>query len=128
MSEPRFHEMSEQRRKPSPWWGIHEARYRFALNHVRGDKLLDVACGAGYGLPILLGAVRYAVGIDIDHSALQSAQLETKDVNGAVVLADGCYVPFGNDTFDAITSFETIEHVKNGARLVSEFARVLSPG
>jgi SAM-dependent methyltransferase len=128
MSEPRFHHTSGRRREMSPWWAIHEARYRFALQYVGGDMLLDAACGTGYGMPILLSAVPYAIGIDIDRGALQSAKTEVDGGNGALLLADGCHLPFANDTFTAITSFETIEHLEDRSAFVSELARVLAPG
>jgi SAM-dependent methyltransferase len=128
MSDPRLQITSSENRHSSPWWGIHEARYRFALKYVGGDKLLDVACGTGYGLPILLGAVRYAVGVDIDGPALLSASRELSGLNGSLVLASGCCLPFQNDAFDAIISFETIEHLEDRSTFVAELARVLAPG
>lgn len=120
--------MPGQDRTASPWWGIHAARYRFALKHIGGATLLDVACGTGYGLPILLNAVQYAVGVDLDCGALKSARTELQWLRGSVVSADGCLLPFGDRTFDAITSFETIEHLENGRAFVAELARVLAPG
>jgi ubiquinone/menaquinone biosynthesis C-methylase UbiE len=128
MAEPRFDARPGLRRTTSPWWGIHEARYRFALNFIAGDKALDVACGTGYGLPILCRAVRYAIGIDVDHGALRSACEELQGFSGSVALADGCRLPFGDRTFDSITSFETIEHLEDGRSFVAELARVLTPG
>lgn len=128
MSEPRLQVKSKEDQLSSPWWGIHEARYRFALNYVGGDKLLDVACGTGYGLPILLKAVKYVIGVDVDGSALQAASRELNGLNGSLVLASGCCLPFHDDSFDAITSFETIEHLQDRHTFVAELARVLAPG
>jgi 2-polyprenyl-3-methyl-5-hydroxy-6-metoxy-1,4-benzoquinol methylase len=127
MSEPRLQITSKETRLSSPWWGIHEARYRFALGYVSGDRLLDVACGTGYGLPILLGAVKCVVGVDVDLPALVSATRELGGLNGSVVAANGCCLPFNNDAFDAITSFETIEHLQDRTTFVRELVRVLAP-
>jgi SAM-dependent methyltransferase len=127
MSDPRLQIQSHETRLNSPWWGIHEARYRFALKYVSGDKLLDVACGTGYGLPILLSAVKHAIGVDVDTQALVSAARELSGLNGSLVLASGCHLPFPNDAFDAITSFETIEHLQDRSTFVAELARVLAP-
>jgi len=106
---------------------MHEARYRFALRYIGGGRLLDVACGTGYGLPILLGAVKYVVGVDIDLPALVSASREVSGLNGSVVVASGCGLPFHDDAFDAITSFETIEHLQDRPTFVTELVRVLAP-
>ena len=127
MSEPRLQDTSRDSRLSSPWWGIHEARYRFALKYVGGSKILDVACGSGYGLPILLSAVKYAVGVDVDAQCLWSASRELREANCSLVLASGCCLPFQDHAFDAITSFETIEHLEDRSTFVREVARVLAP-
>jgi len=128
MSEPRFQITSKKKRVSSPWWGIHEARYRFALTYARGDKHLDIACGAGYGLPILAGTVKYIIGVDIEAPALLSALDEIIGVTASLVRASGCRLPFRDHAFDGVTSFETIEHLHDRETFVSELARVLAPG
>jgi SAM-dependent methyltransferase len=128
MTEPRFQITSKEDRMSSPWWGIHEARYRFALKYVGGDKHLDIACGSGYGLPILSSAVKYVIGVDIDAPALLTASRELIGFKSSLVLASGCYLPFHDDAFDGVTSFETIEHLQDRSAFVAELARVLAPG
>ncbi len=127
MSDPRLQITSKENQPSSPWWGMHEARYLFALKYVGGDRLLDVACGSGYGLPILLRAAKYVIGVDVDFPASLSASRELSGLNGSVVVANGCCLPFHDDAFDAITSFETIEHLQDRTTFVTELARVLSP-
>jgi SAM-dependent methyltransferase len=95
----------------------HLARYRFAREHVRG-RVLDVACGTGYGTR-LLGAV----GVDRSMEALRYA----RRYPAPYVAADGGRLPFGR-RFDAVVSFETIEHLSDPERFVAECARVLKPG
>src|SRR5258708_14124578 len=95
----------------------HVARYRFARDLVKG-KILDVACGTGYGTAML-----GAVGADLSIEALQYARRH----RAAYVAADGARLPFGR-RFDAVVSFETIEHVPDPSRFVAECARVLKPG
>jgi len=128
MSDPRLQITSKENQLSSPWWGIHEARYRFALKYIGGESLLDVSCGTGYGLPILLSAVKYVIGVDVDVPALLSAAREVRGLNGRVVLASAGCLPFHDDAFDAITSFETIEHLQDRETFVKELVRVLAPG
>jgi SAM-dependent methyltransferase len=128
MSEPRLDVAREEDRLSSPWWGMHEARYRFALQHIAGKTLLDVACGTGYGLPILLQAVDSAIGLDIDLASLRRARQELRNGRAAVVLGDACGLPFASGTFDTITSFETIEHLEDRSKFVQELVRVVAPG
>jgi len=128
MSDPRFQITSKEDRLRSPWWGIHEARYRFALKYVGGENHLDIACGTGFGLPILSSAAKYVIGVDVDAPALVSASRELIGLKGSLVLANGCSLPFHDDAFDGVTSFETIEHLQDRYTFVAELARVLAPG
>ncbi len=96
----------------------HLARYRFAQERARG-RILDVACGAGYGTA-LVGAV----GADLSLEALRYA---ARRYPAPYVAADALRLPFGSG-FDTVVSFETIEHVEDPARFVAECARVLRPG
>lgn len=113
--------MSEERLDPeaAPEASLREhlARYRFARERVSG-RVLDVACGAGYGTA-LLGAV----GLDLSADALRRARRET----GRLVRGDALRLPFGGN-FDAVVSFETVEHVDDPERFVEECRRVLRPG
>jgi SAM-dependent methyltransferase len=96
----------------------HLARYRFARDRARG-RVLDVACGTGYGTA-LLGAV----GADLSLPALRYA---ARRHPAPYVAADALRLPFRR-AFDAVVSFETVEHVPDPERFVSECARVLRPG
>ncbi len=108
----------------SELWGEHRARYRFALERLRpGQLALDVACGAGFGLEMLSRAGVRAIGVDYDHAPL--AHIRDRR---SVVQADATCLPFNDNWFDAVVSFETIEHVYDAAALVAEFRRVLKPG
>jgi 2-polyprenyl-3-methyl-5-hydroxy-6-metoxy-1,4-benzoquinol methylase len=111
----------------SPWWGEHMARYRFAVERVRGKTVLDVACGTGYGLAALQAMAKWVVGVDLDPSAVQCARLELHPGGGEVILADATRIPFEDGHFDAVTSFETLEHLPKRTEFLSEISRVLAP-
>jgi len=105
----------------SAWWTVHVARYRHALQFVEGHRVLDIACGTGYGLSVLRERVSAVVGVDFDITAIADAKTRAN-----VLLGDGRKLPFRNACFDAVVSFETIEHMDNRDRFVSEIARVLT--
>jgi SAM-dependent methyltransferase len=130
MSQVRFTATAaedEQRRRESPWWGVHVARYRFAIPHLLGCSVLDIACGSGYGLPVLQKTARSVVGVDVDMDAARKARNAVGCGPEVVVVADGCRLPFDNASFDVITSFETLEHLEARARFLGELRRVLTP-
>lgn len=112
----------------SPWWAEHRARYHLAAAYVTGADVLDVACGSGLGAPVLLAAgTERLIGLELSHEALEVAARFRCD-RFLPAQADGTRIPARNDTFDVITSFETVEHIHDDERFVMELARVLRPG
>lgn len=113
--------------KLSPYWGEHAARYRFALEHIDGKRVLDIACGTGYGIGLIRQNAEFVVGVDIDEEAAAEARAECGD-NAAVMLADGLGLPFADESFDVVTSFETLEHLHERGEFLSELRRMLKTG
>src|SRR5258706_9966452 len=107
----------------SPWWGVHASRYLFAAPMIRGRRVLDIACGTGYGLEILAAEARAVVGVDADWEAVRVA-VRGPHAPRAIVLGDGARLPFPPATFDAITSFETLEHLERPDGFLAELARL----
>jgi len=93
-------------------WQEHINRYVFALHFVSSKVVLDVACGTGYGTELISKVANLAVGVDISREALSYASKSCrKNAHMTFVLADAKNLPFRNDAFDTIISFETIEHL-----------------
>jgi SAM-dependent methyltransferase len=109
----------------------HLVRYYWAAGAVSGREVLDLGCGAGYGCEILtaIGKARRCVGVDVAEEAIDQARAEHGPGERVeYVQGDAASLPFEGDSFDVVTCFETIEHVKDAAAVVSEAARVLRPG
>jgi 2-polyprenyl-3-methyl-5-hydroxy-6-metoxy-1,4-benzoquinol methylase len=66
-------------------------------------------------------------GVDIDKGAIEYAQNHYKGVNVEHICADAKELKF-NQNFDAIVSFETIEHIDFDRLLLTKFYQLLSPG
>jgi SAM-dependent methyltransferase len=105
----------------------HLKRYAFALRRCEGRDVLDLGCGVGYGSAFLAGAARRVVGGDIDAETVAYAQRRYAKPNVEFCVLDATSLPFEDDAFDVVCSFETIEHVDDPAALVCEAARVLRP-
>ncbi len=100
----------------------HVLRYRFACGLISGGSVLDVACGEGYGTSALSRVADRVVGVDVDPNSVEHARAKY-GVNAVTGSAD-C-LPFTDNSFDSVVSFETIEHLQSPQRFVAEVARVL---
>jgi SAM-dependent methyltransferase len=106
----------------------HVTRYLFAVKRIAGLRVLDAACGTGYGSSILARAAASVTGVDNDPTTIAFASRRWGSASTAFVMADVQRLPFAGGSFDAIVSFETIEHVPDPERFLSECARVLVAG
>ena len=94
---------------------IHVERYEYAAGVLRGKRVLDCACGMGYGTKILSETCD-VTGVDIDP--------------GAVELARGtyprCRFDIGNlytvpmSGYEAFVSFETLEHLSSPGLIIDK--------
>jgi len=102
-------------------------RYRFACGFVSGKKVLDVACGSGYGSALLFheGGAARVIGADASWEALQAARRFR--VPGHVTFAFGPAerLPFCDGAFDAIVSMETLEHLQYPQAFLRELGRLV---
>jgi ubiquinone/menaquinone biosynthesis C-methylase UbiE len=108
----------------------HFSRYEFAFTQLKdGWRVLDAACGTGYGTAILAEKNISLVGMEISDHALAWANEKSKKPNIQFIKGNlNDKLPFEDASFDAITSFETLEHIENQEGMMAEFKRVLRPG
>lgn len=106
------------------WEHIH--RYRFACQFCKGKRVLDIACGEGYGSAALtsVGACS-VIGVDISPEAVAHAKAKY-GINAIIGSAEA--IPVETGSIDLVVSFETIEHVPSPSKFIQEIRRVLAPG
>lgn len=91
----------------------HVARYEWIAKYLAPEsKVIDFACGIGYGCNILAKAGHEANGFDIDEEAIEYANTHYKLDKNDFFLADGNN-PGELGEYDAAISLETIEHVED---------------
>jgi len=110
-------------------WYEHLHRYAFAAQWCAGARVLDAACGEGYGSALLARDAGEVVGVDISEEAVGHARSRYagRD-NLRFEVADCTQLPFEDGAFDAVVSFETLEHIAGQEAMLAEFRRVLDPG
>ncbi len=95
----------------------HAGPSKWAISHLsvnKTDKVLDIGCGGGANIAILLQMCHEGIVKGIDHSELSVEK--TIKVNRAAIDAGRCEVIQGNasalpyepESFDLVTAFETI--------------------
>ncbi len=107
-------------------WYEHWHRYAFARGFAAGKRVLDAACGEGYGSALLADAAADVVGVDIDEKSIAHARARyAATPRLRYEHADATALPFADRAFDLVVSFETLEHLVAQEQLLAGFARVL---
>ena len=108
-------------------WYEHWHRYAFAANLVGGARVLDLACGEGYGSFLLAGQAGHVTGVDISRQAIDHARGRYQRENLEFVVGSAADIPSEDNAFDRVVSFETLEHLAEQENMLAEFRRVLRP-
>jgi SAM-dependent methyltransferase len=108
-------------------WYEHWHRYVFARGFANGKRVLDAACGEGYGSALLASRATSVLGMDISAEAIAHAKSRYADrANLRFERGDCTALDLPAASFDLVVSFETLEHVAAQEELISGFARVLA--
>jgi len=102
----------------------HRARYVWAFHRAVAlgvKSILDCACGIGYGTWLFAQGGMQAVGVDIEPDCKEWAEQHFAHDNAAYYTGDGQLGQWPDLPYEAILSFETIEHVPAPASLLKNF-------
>jgi SAM-dependent methyltransferase len=106
----------------------HIARYSWAITFCQGRRVLDAGCGLGYGAAMLqLAGASEVIAVDVAGEIVEVAR-QRVPAEVTCETADVADLPYDDDSFDMVVSFEVIEHVDRPDAVLDEFARVLGPG
>ena len=89
-----------------------------------GGRVLEIGTGTGYGIDIIAPNVEHFVTMDKTRSEELGAIPANVEFKEGVVPP----IPFADESFDYVVSFQVIEHIKRDKEFVREVHRVLKKG
>ena len=109
------------------WFQRHLAVYEWIAGRVGGLRVLDMACGEGYGSDVLARSAGGVVGLDANPEAHEHARLRYRRPN--LSFERGMVENFGEPgSYDAVVFLQTIEHVQDPEAVLGHIRRLLAPG
>lgn len=113
---------------PGEIWVEHWHRYHFASRFAAGKRVVDAACGEGYGSALLSRVAAHVTGADISREAIAHARSAYAERANLSFVESSCdRLPLEDASIDLFVSFETVEHIGTQEAFIDEIARVLRP-
>ncbi len=100
------------------WYRRHLAVYEWIAARVGGQRVIDMACGEGYGSDLLARAARSVVGVDANPEAHEHARLRYR--RPQLRFARDLVETFPEPA-DAVVFLQTIEHLQDPAAVLAHF-------
>jgi 2-polyprenyl-3-methyl-5-hydroxy-6-metoxy-1,4-benzoquinol methylase len=107
------------------WYRRHLAVYEWIGARVAGHRVVDMACGEGYGSEVLSRSAGSVVGVDANPEAHEHARL--RYVRQNLRFERDLVESFG-EPCDTVVFLQTIEHVQNPGEILEHFKEMLDPG
>lgn len=89
-----------------------------------GGRVLEIGTGTGYGLELIAPVADSFITLD----KYRSAEVDSLPEGVEFVEAKVPPLPFADEEFDCVVSFQVIEHIKHDRAFVEEVRRVLKAG
>lgn len=109
------------------WFRRHLAVYEWIGARVAGLRVVDLACGEGYGADVLARTAASVVGVDANPEAHEHARL--RYIRPNLRFERALVETYGSEgCCDAVVLLQTIEHLHDPAAMMARMAALLAPG
>src|SRR5689334_14207734 len=88
----------------------HVHRYLLARDLAHDKRVLDIACGEGYGSDVLATVAAHVVGVDVSPEVIRHAKRQYRRANLEFSVGTCAAIPLADQSVDLVVSYETIEH------------------
>jgi 2-polyprenyl-3-methyl-5-hydroxy-6-metoxy-1,4-benzoquinol methylase len=106
------------------WYRRHLAVYEWICSCVTGLRVIDMACGEGYGANLLASRAASVIGVEANPEAYEHARLRYQRRN---LRFERATIEAFAAPVDVIVLSQTIEHLADPAAVLTRFATLLGP-
>ncbi len=114
-------------RDPNPVLTLARRIMEPLLSDVRDKVVVDIGCGTGHDLELLMSRGAKAVGLDFTSEMLHKAA-NKKSIRTRLVQADAMNLPLQDAAADLIVCSFVLSYVENVAQVAEQLARIALPG
>jgi 2-polyprenyl-3-methyl-5-hydroxy-6-metoxy-1,4-benzoquinol methylase len=104
------------------WFRRHLVVYEWIARRVGGQRVIDLACGEGYGSNVLAGAATSVVGVDANPEAFEHARLRYRRSN---LRFERRTVETFYERADSVVLLQTIEHLANPLGMLERLSELV---
>jgi SAM-dependent methyltransferase len=106
------------------WFRRHLAVYEWIAARVRGRRVVDLACGEGYGSAVLARSAASVVGVDANPEAFAHARAK---YTGERVTFERTMVELWQGDVDCVVFLQTIEHILDPDAMLDRIRGLIGP-
>ena len=106
------------------WYRRHLVVYEWIAAQVAGRRVVDLACGEGYGAAVLAATAASVVGVDANPEAFEHARAK---YTGPNITFERDLIETWTGDVDCVTFLQTIEHVEDPDAVLDHIASLIGP-
>jgi SAM-dependent methyltransferase len=107
------------------WYQRHLVVYEWIAARAHGRRVVDLACGEGYGSAVLGRTAASVVGVDANPEAHEHARLK---YTGPTVSFERNMIELWRGDADCVVFLQTIEHVQDPGAVLDAIREQIGPG
>jgi SAM-dependent methyltransferase len=108
------------------WFQRHLVVYEWIAQQVAGRRIVDLACGEGYGSAVLGRTAASVVGVDANPEAFEHARAKYTTADGRVSFERNMIELWDGDV-DCVVFLQTIEHVQDAGAVLERIRALIGP-
>ena len=107
------------------WFRRHLVVYEWIAARAHGRRIVDLACGEGYGSAVLGRTAASVVGVDANPEAFEHARLK---YTSPAVRFERTMIELWEGDVDCVVFLQTIEHVQDAGAVLERIRELIGPG